>query len=952
MTSVKCAIRVRPFSPKETMDKTKNIIEMSGPTTTITDPSWFERKENLDAITAEDTEYLYKKSFTFDHSFWSFNGNDNHFSSQENIFEHLGTFVLDNALNAFNCSIFAYGQTGSGKSYSMMGTGGEMSKHIVSEQRGLIPRICEALFNRVDNNNNNNKKKSSSNNDKNTIVNDNDYDSKTSNDKNTENDDDKNTENENDDIQWTFAVTYLEIYQERVYDLLSSVEDRSNNNNNNNKNNIIVDNPRNLRIREHPTKGAYAEGLNECVVKNYKDVEHYIYQGSKARTVASTNMNLESSRSHAVFTIILKSNSKKKGLRSDCCVRLVDLAGSERAKKSGATGERLKEGSNINKSLSALSEVIKALANRSENNRKKALGEGGDDHPSTNFIPYRNSTLTWLLKESLGGNAKTVMLATVSPADYHYEETLSTLKYVERAKKIISNVTQNQIRTSSEQISMLKKEVERLKAQLRSGGIAVDGDDDDDLTIIVEEKDEHGNIIKKTKRIQKTNSSSSSSGVGGGGRYGVLIKEINDTKEKYKSLRLKSENDLKLKKEAYRQMIEKLRSEHDTEEKELKKHFKETMKQTQVSYKTEISNAIKTIQDLKNDVSSKDDMINKRTTTINNLKKEYEASISKMEKDKINKYEKEIETLKLKETGAGQTFETEIASYKEKEKKYKVEIKLGFDKINELKLEKMKLNDTIASQNKTIEELIMKLENNNTMMSNNNEKEVQAKEQREAKIDHYEKEKQEILSTLNIEKEKNNILKSKLEQVLKNEARQIESVEKLTLQIQTLMEEKQTLNDTVVKYSQIIDKLKKDMNNTIMGTVTTMRGEFTDEMIRVEEENAIKLEEMRRKADKRLEKERKDHRKSEEMLQDTIIGLTKKVKEASNKVVEGERRHEQQIAEWEERLLKAQMQTAEAMNFQVAVSRGEKDWSWVEKASNTVKRGIKRYTGQEESEEL
>ena len=156
MTSVKCAIRVRPFSPKETMDKTKNIIEMSGPTTTITDPSWFERKENLDAITAEDTEYLYKKSFTFDHSFWSFNGNDNHFSSQENIFEHLGTFVLDNALNAFNCSIFAYGQTGSGKSYSMMGTGGEMSKHIVSEQRGLIPRICEALFNRVDNNNNNN----------------------------------------------------------------------------------------------------------------------------------------------------------------------------------------------------------------------------------------------------------------------------------------------------------------------------------------------------------------------------------------------------------------------------------------------------------------------------------------------------------------------------------------------------------------------------------------------------------------------------------------------------------------------------------------------------------------------------------------------------------------------------------------------------------------------------
>ena len=126
-------------------------------------------------------------------------------------------------------------------------------------------------------------------------------------------------------------------------------------------------------------------------VKNYKDVEDCIHKGSKARTVASTNMNLESSRSHAVFTIILKSRSKEKGLRSDSCVRLVDLAGSERAKKSGATGERLKEGSNINKSLSALSEVIKALAKQSENNRKRALGEGGSaDDGTTNFIPYRN----------------------------------------------------------------------------------------------------------------------------------------------------------------------------------------------------------------------------------------------------------------------------------------------------------------------------------------------------------------------------------------------------------------------------------------------------------------------------------------------------------------------------------------------------------------------------------
>ena len=182
----------------------------------------------------------------------------------------------------------------------------------------------------------------------------------------------------------------------------------------------------------------------------------------------------------------------------------------------------MKEGSNINKSLSALSEVIKALAKQSENNRKRALGEGGSaDDGTTNFIPYRNSTLTWLLKESLGGNAKTVMLATVSPADYHYEETLSTLKYVERAKKIVSNVTQNQIRTSSEQIAMLKKEVERLKAQLRSVDML-----DDDLDV-VEDMAEGTGTDGNTVSISRNNARSK-------GRYGVLIKEINDTKERYK----------------------------------------------------------------------------------------------------------------------------------------------------------------------------------------------------------------------------------------------------------------------------------------------------------------------------------------------------------------------------------------------------------------------------------
>ena len=150
-----------------------------------------------------------------------------------------------------------------------------------------------------------------------------------------------------------------------------------------------------------------------------------------------------------------------------------------------------------------------------------------------------------------------LLLATVSPADYHYEETLSTLKYVERAKKIVSNVTQNQIRTSSEQIAMLKKEVERLKAQLRSVDML-----DDDLDVaedMAEGTDTDGNTVS----ISRNNARSK-------GRYGVLIKEINDTKERYKKLRVTSENELKLKKEAYRKMIEKLRAEHEEEENDLR----------------------------------------------------------------------------------------------------------------------------------------------------------------------------------------------------------------------------------------------------------------------------------------------------------------------------------------------------------------------------------------------
>ncbi|KAL0969333.1 hypothetical protein UPYG_G00225690 [Umbra pygmaea] len=212
-----------------------------------------------------------------------------------------------------------------------------------------------------------------------------------------------------------------------------------------------------LRVREHKVLGPYVDGLSRLAVASYKDIESLMSEGNKSRTVAATNMNEESSRSHAVFNIILTHTLTD--LRSGTSgekvskLSLVDLAGSERAAKTGATGERMKEGSNINKSLTTLGLVISALA------------EQGCGKNKTKFVPYRDSVLTWLLKDSLGGNSRTAMVATVSPAADNYDETLSTLRYADRAKSIVNHAVVNED-PNARIIRELREEVEKLRDQL------------------------------------------------------------------------------------------------------------------------------------------------------------------------------------------------------------------------------------------------------------------------------------------------------------------------------------------------------------------------------------------------------------------------------------------------------------------------------------------------------
>ncbi|XP_061676647.1 kinesin-like protein KIF13A isoform X3 [Syngnathoides biaculeatus] len=280
--------------------------------------------------------------------------------------------------------------------YGQTGSGKSFSMMGNGEQPGLIPRLCCSLFKRVQ-------------------------------------------QEANEGHTFKVEVSYMEIYNEKVRDLLDPKGRQS------------------LKVREHKVLGPYVDGLSQLAVTNFEDIEVLMSEGNKSRTVAATNMNEESSRSHAVFSIIVtqtlydlqSGNSGEKVSK----MSLVDLAGSERVSKTGAAGERLKEGSNINKSLTTLGCVISALADQS-------AGKG-----KAKFVPYRDSVLTWLLKDNLGGNSKTAMIATVSPAADNYEETLSTLRYADRAKRIVNHAVVNED-PNARIIRELREEVEKLKVQL------------------------------------------------------------------------------------------------------------------------------------------------------------------------------------------------------------------------------------------------------------------------------------------------------------------------------------------------------------------------------------------------------------------------------------------------------------------------------------------------------
>ena len=420
--SVKVAVRVRPFNTREKDNNSICCIEMNETQTTIKD------------------ELGQPRTFTFDHSFWSHdcyieqeNGylapdSSGKYTDQALVFETLGKQILDNAWEGYHCCLFAYGQTGSGKSYSMVGYGAN---------KGIVPISCEEIFKRIN-------------------------------------------ENKDPATHYEVEVSMLEIYNEKVQDLLVPINKRP---------------PSGLKIRESKALGVFVADLTKYPVSSYEEISNKMDEGYQNRTIGSTLMNNTSSRAHTIVTIEFKQVHAEGKVKSEKLskINLVDLAGSERANSTGATGARLKEGCNINKSLLVLGNVINTLAD-------KALGKKKDVLP-----PYRDSALTRILQNALGGNSKTVMICALSPASINYEETLSTLRYADRAKKIQNKAVINEsehdkvVRLLREENNELKKKIEELSKKLLGGTIG-----DEDKEAFKELKAQYDETQKLCESMSKT----------------------------------------------------------------------------------------------------------------------------------------------------------------------------------------------------------------------------------------------------------------------------------------------------------------------------------------------------------------------------------------------------------------------------------------------------------------
>ncbi|XP_078077143.1 kinesin-like protein KIF18A [Mustelus asterias] len=383
---VKVFIRVRPENSREQTGRHHKVVHVVDKHMLVFDPKVEEINYSYGCkVQRRDLNKRKNRDlqFVFDRVF----GDD---SSQSDIFEETKS-ILESVFNGYNCTVFAYGATGSGKTHTMLGS---------PEQPGVMYRTMKELYNRI--------------------------------------------EQVKDEKCCDVAVSYLEVYNEEVRDLLT--------------------NSRSLAVREDAQSGVIVQGLTLHKPTSSKQLLQMLDYGNKNRTQHPTDVNANSSRSHAVFQIYLRQQDRTANINQNIKIAkmcLVDLAGSERISAMNMKAVRFREGANINQSLLALGNVINALA---------------DSKRKTQHIPYRNSKLTRLLKDSLGGNCQTIMIAAVSPSSLFYEDTYNTLKYADRAKDIKSSIKSNVLNLNNHVGKYAKiceeqrKEIMELKEKLKAYG--------------------------------------------------------------------------------------------------------------------------------------------------------------------------------------------------------------------------------------------------------------------------------------------------------------------------------------------------------------------------------------------------------------------------------------------------------------------------------------------------
>lgn len=431
------SVRVRPLSESEIQNKSKVIIsaDLEGKYLSILDPLYLD----LLSSNSETERKKLERNFNYDNIFSSALP-ETKYHKQIDIYKKCGEPLIEHCLQGYNCSMLAYGQTGSGKTYTMVGN--PLNN---GEEYGLTIRLCRALLRTVQDINNKQRYNLNSIKMKENCCHIDSIKGMISMQSSP-------SYSEPNITNITMHISYIEIYNERVYDLLSDKVEPS-------------------RVREKPDIGAYVEDLSMCPITSYEQMEALFERGNKHRAVAYTLMNSTSSRSHALLTVCIDQTIEQAHAIDGCTtihrkskITLVDLAGSERSSETGATGSRLKEANSINRSLSTLGDVVNALS---------------DPSRKDNHVPYRNSMLTWLLKDSIGGNSKCTILATISPTQQAYQETLTTLRFMERVKSVVTHALVNDqvVQESSAAaaaaavaaaavIQKLKAEVQRLRRQL------------------------------------------------------------------------------------------------------------------------------------------------------------------------------------------------------------------------------------------------------------------------------------------------------------------------------------------------------------------------------------------------------------------------------------------------------------------------------------------------------